>query len=239
VTKYIEVCKKISQNLNESGFPLLRDVNIHNVFEPAYEMSYSLPVINSIVCFVIYGYDQDSPWLDLRKDRIENKIRIIEGLGQSINAHPFDKIIIGSDEKVNDIILSYLISLTDWKWQTTFTLLDYHAKMIRFVQDKVDSEKSYDAFDKDGQKTTLTEDYDIDKITKINKQKGELLEQAINARKKADDLLSEIRRDFVAVDAATQSDFNFTFSETAKQKVDIMSWRAWIKERNEKKSVTQ
>jgi len=233
--KSIEACRKIMKSPDSSGYPILNEINLHTIFETVYEMKYSLPVINSIVSFVIYAFDPDSHWLDFKKDRIENKIRIIEGLGQSKDKEPFNKILNGTDDKINEVILSYLINLTDWRWQTIFTLLDYHAKMIRFVQDKVDSEKSYDAFDKDGQKHTLTEEIDLDKITKVNKQKGELLDQAISARKKADDLFSEIRKDFVAVDIATQSDLNFTFTETAKEKIDILSWREFIKDRNRKK----
>lgn len=234
--KYIDVCKKIIKNPLESGFPLLKEVNLHTVFEPIYDMNISLRRMNTLVCYCVLAYDPDSSWLDIKRDRYENKVRIIEGLDGRVSE--YEKVISGQDEEINDVIFNYLIALTDWRWTTTFTLLDYHSKMIRFVQENVDSEKSTDAFNKDGQKVTLTEDIDLDKLTKVNKQKGELLEQAINARKKADDLLGEIRKDMVVTDTATQNDFGFLFSETAKEKVDIMSWRQFIRQRNEKKNST-
>lgn len=234
--KYIDICKKIAKNPTESGFPLLKEVNLHTVFEPIYDMDISLKRMNTLVCYCVLAYDPDSAWLDLKKDRYENKVRIIEGLDGRVPE--YEKIINGQDEEINDIVFNYLIALTDWRFSTVFTLLDYHSKMMRFVQDKVDSEKSTDAFNKDGQKVTLTEDVDMDKLTKINKQKGELLEQAINARKRADDLLGEIRKDMVATDTATQNDFGFMFSDRAKERVDILSWRQFIKNRNDKKNTT-
>lgn len=233
--KYIEVCKKIANNLNESGFPLLKEVNLHTVFEPVYDMDIPLKHINQIVCYVIYSFDPDSTWLDLRKDRLENKIRIIEGLDQNPNTSPFEDIINGKNEKINEVCLSFLGTLTDWRWTTIFSLLDYHSNMIRFVHQKTESEKSFDKMDKEGQVQTLTEDLAADTIAKINKQKGELLELAINRRKQADELLSEIKRDFVVTDSATQSDFGFNFSDTSKERVDIMSWRGFIKKRNSTK----
>lgn len=236
--KYIETAKKISQNLNESGFPLLREVNLHTIFETLYEMDHSLKHTNAIVCFIIFSYDPDSGWLDLRKDRIENKYRIIEGLGMKPKAPPFDSVMNGKDEKISEICLNYLLNLTDWRWQTVFSLLEYHAKMIRYAGQNTESEMSYEKLDGDGAKQTLFEDLEEDKVSKINKTKGELLELAIKRRKQADELLSEIRKDFVGTDAATQSDFNFSFSETAKEKTDIMSWRGWIKARNERKTIS-
>jgi hypothetical protein len=235
VTKYIEVCKKISQNLNESGFPLLKEVNLHTVFEPLYDMNFKLNETNALVCFIIFAYDPDSSWLDLRKDRIENKHRIIEGLGMNPIHSPFDKVLNGENEKISDICLNFLLNLTDWRWQTVFSLLEYHAKMIRYCYQNTESEMSFEKLDGEGQKQTLFEDLDEDKVSKINKNKGELLELAIKRRKQADELLSEIRKDFVNTDASTNADFGFMFSETAKEKVDILSWRHFIKARNERK----
>lgn len=235
--KYINVCKKIAKNLTESGFPLLKEVNLHAIFEPIYDMDIPLKRMNSITCLIIFGYDPDSGWLDLKRDRHENKLRILEGLGQ----HPseFESVLSGKDEKINDVIFNYLLSLTDWRWQSVFSMLEYHSKTIRFVNKKTESELSTDKLDKEGQLQTLTEELAEDTIAKVTKTKGELLELAMNRRRQADELISEIRKDFVGTDSATQVDFGFMFSETSKQKSDIMSWRSWIRERNEKKATAQ
>lgn len=236
MVKYIDVCKKIAKNLTESGFPLLKEVNLHTVFEPIYDMDIPLKKMNCVVCLIIFGYDPDSAWLDLKKDRHENKLRIIEGLGQQTS--DYEKILSGDNEKVNDVIFEFLHRLTDWRWSSVYSMLEYHSKTTRFVNKKTDSELSFDKMNKDGQVETLTEDLAEETIAKITKTKGELLDIAMSRRRQADELIAEIKRDFVSTDAGTQADFNFMFSETSKQKSDIMSWRCWIRERNEKKILT-
>lgn len=234
--KYIETAKKIIKESPNSGFPLLKDVNLHTIFEPVYDMDISLKQMNAIVCFIIYAYDPDSGWLDLKKDRHENKLRIVEGIGHK--AHDFERILSGEDEKINDVVFNYLNALTDWRWQSVFSMLEYHSKTTRFVNKKTESELSIEKMDKEGTVKTLTEDLAEETIGKITKTKGELLELAMSRRRQADELLSEIRRDFVVTDVATQADFNFSFSETSKIKPDILSWRSFIKERNNKKSIS-
>ena len=49
-------------------------------------------------------------------------------------------------------------------------------------------------------------------------------------------LIDEIRKEFVTTDTATQSDFKFIFTDTAKKR-DILSWRAWIRQLNDMKSI--
>jgi hypothetical protein len=66
------------------------------------------------------------------------------------------------------------------------------------------------------------------------KDKGILIQQSIDAKNNAENILNEIRKDFVATDDAVQKDFAFSFTDTAKKK-DVLSWRAFIKDRNLKK----
>ena len=87
---------------------------------------------------------------------------------------------------------------------------------------------------KEGQKETLTEEIDIEKILKSEKEKGQLMDMAEDKRRKADKYIEEIRKDFVATDHATQQEFGFQFTESVKKK-DIYSWSEFIRDRNEKK----
>jgi len=137
-------------------------------------------------------------------------------------------------QNFNNVVLDYLVEMTDWKWQSAMTLMDYHSSMIRFVNQKTDEEKETDKINKEGEIKTIKSDYDIDVIAKVNKQKGELLDQAISAREKADKLILEIKKEYVHTDTAVQQDFGFSFTETYKKK-DIYSWREFIKETNLKK----
>ncbi len=101
--------------------------------------------------------------------------------------------------------------------------------MSRFATNETDDEKEYEKLSKDGQIQKYTEEIDIEIIAKVNKQKGELLNQAHKAREKAEEIIREIRKDFATTDDATQSDFGFSFSDTSKKK-NILSWREYIRD---------
>jgi len=106
--------------------------------------------------------------------------------------------------------------------------MDYHSNMFRFANQKTEEEKKNDKFNKDGVVKTLTTEYDIDKISKVNKQKGELMDQALLAREKADKLILEIKKEYVNTDTAVQQDLGFAFTETYNKR-DIYSWREFVK----------
>jgi hypothetical protein len=175
--------------------------------------------------------------LDIRKDRYENKCQILVGIGGDIDSPLFKEVLENNNEAFNNVVLNYLEKITTWQWPTIYSLLDYHSSMLRFANQKTEAEKSIEKMNKDGEVKTLTQDYDIDTLAKVNKTKGELLSAALEAREKASKLLLDIKKDMMPTDHATQSDFGFDFTDTAKEKVDIMSWRQWVKGRNERKKM--
>ncbi len=229
MTKTIELAKQMAKEIDKNWLPELEEYDLKKVFSPIYKMNLSISDANLLVCFIIYAYDPDSPKLDIRKERSVNKESIFANLGGDANLSIFKEILNNGNEEYNNVVLSYLETLTTWQWQTIFSLLDYHSNMIRFVNQKTESEKKVDKMNKEGAVHELVEDYDIDTVAKVNKQKGELLELAIKARERAEKLLADIKKDFVSTDTAVQADLNFVFTDTAKTKVDIMSWRSYIK----------
>jgi hypothetical protein len=120
----------------------------------------------------------------------------------------------------------------DWRWQTVYSLLDYHSKMIRFGNKNTDSKKEWEELNKDGNAVKLSEDYDAKIVSQINKDKGELLTKAIEARDRAEKLLIEMRKEYVAADHAIQQDFNFSIVD--EKKIDPMSWKQFIERKNAK-----
>ena len=232
--KAIAAARKISKEPEINHLAYLEEINLYKSFEEIYKLNFSIIDANLLVAFIIYAYDPDSQKIDLRKERIDNKTSIAANIGLDVKKENINEILINANEKFNDVVAAYLSELTDWRWQTISTLLDYHANMMKFVNQKTEDERSFDKMNKEGVVKTMKEEYELDTIGKINKQKGELLDLAISAREKADKLLAEIKKDFVHTDTAVQADFNFNFSETSKTKVDIYSWRGWIRERNER-----
>lgn len=231
--KAIELSLKISKDILKDWADELFGYNLHNIFQSVYSGPEKIADKNRIVCYIIHSYDPDSGWLDLRKDRIENKQKILYNLEADIKSDLYKGIIENRNEPVNIAIFNFLEELKDWRWRSVFDFLEYAAKMSRFASVQTEDEKNYEKTTKDGQIEKYKEEVDISIITKVNKEKGVLLDQSLEARKKANDLLEQIKKDFVTTDNAVQQDFSFSFSETAKKK-DIMSWRQFRLDAKEK-----
>lgn len=213
--KAIEASKKISKSLGENHLEYLKELNLHKIFEPIFRLNYSIEVCNTIVCYIIYAYDNHSNWINLNADRLDDKLNILNGLDADINDATFSEIVSQRVVEINDVIVDYLITITNWKWRTILSCFDFHA-----INTKAATEP-----------TTSTDELDK---AKINKAKGELLKEAIRQREVGENLLKEIQKDYVKTDRATQQDFNFEI--TNERNIDIMSWRSWIRELNEKKA---
>lgn len=228
--KAIESIRKISKQLDKDCLPILEEINLHKIFQPVYSLQISLKERNVIVCYCVLAYDNDSSWLNLKQDRYDNKIKILKSLTDKYNNDLFTQIIENNDDEVNEVIGEYLIEQCTWKWRQIMISLDFHSNTLKFVSQKTDTEKSIDkVIGKGEQQTvkTLVTEFDIDLIGKVNKQKGDLLEQAMKARRSADDLLSEIRKEFVQLDNAVQQDFNFSITD--EKNIFHEKWRDFIK----------
>jgi len=231
--KAIDLIKKISKDLSKNYKEELWEYNMPETFANIYFASENVEDANRIICFIVYAYSPDSLWLDLNKDRTSNKLRILHNLGADTNNKLYQEIIDNKSELAGMAIFDFLEGLKSWRWRAIFDLLDYSSKMFRFASQETESDISYQKMNKDGEVKDIKETLDIDTISKVNKEKGLLLNQAIEKRKHSDLLLEEIKKQFVATDTATQADFDFTFTDTSKKR-DIMSWRGFILDKNEK-----
>ncbi len=213
--KAISLAKKISQSLEVNHLEDLHEQNLHKIFEPIFKLNYSIEVCNTIVCYVIYAYDNNSNWININSDRLDDKCKILYGLNANPTDEIYNDIISQKVIEIQDVIVDYLITITNWKWRTILSCFDFHAINIKIATEP----------------TTSTDELDK---AKINKAKGELLKEAIRQREVGENLLREIKTDYVKTDRATQQDFGF---ETTEEKnIDIMSWRNFIRELNEKKA---
>lgn len=232
--KAVEIAIKISKDFEANWLEELENYNLHKIFSAVYNGPEELKEKNRIVCYIIHSYDPDSRWLDLRKDRTDNKIGILTNLDADVKSDLYQGIINNKNEPVNISIFSFLEELKDWRWKQVFNFLEYSSRISRFAAMETDDEKRYEKTAKDGQIEKYTEEVDISIIARVNKEKGLLIDQAYEARKKANDLIEQIRKEFVSTDNAVQQDFEFSFSDTSKKK-DVLSWREYIRERNERR----
>jgi len=230
--KAIELAKLISKEPELSYAAGLEDINLHKTFEPIYTLKVPSRLANIIVAYIIFAFDNDSNWLNLKQDRIENKWRILKSLGIEDKSTTFNEIVHNDNEIVNDVVASYLESQANWKFIAILNLLDWSANNMRFATQKTAEERLVEIKKKksdegDNSPSNEMQDYDIDVITRVNKQKGELLTQSIEKRKQADELISELKKEFVQLDNALQQDFGFEMTD--EKKIDPMSWRHFIK----------
>jgi hypothetical protein len=230
--KALEFCKLIRKDLGADYREDMEERNLHNILGYIYNLP-DLPIEdkNRILCFIIYAYSPDSMWLDLKKNRYDNKTKILENLGANTSLQIYQDIIHNRSDVVGVCIFNFLEDLKTWQWKSIFNLLEYAAKMEFFSTQHTASEIKWTEMNKEGNLETLKEDVDVAKIGKVNKDKGEILNMAIENRRKADAMIEELRKEFVATDTATQADFGFSFSDTAKKR-NPLSWREYIRDRN-------
>lgn len=231
-TDAVELAKKIIKDLEKNWLPELELANLHTIFRPIYKHNLTILNLNAIVAFVILAYSEESPWLNPRKDRSINKQEILSGIGVDPDNRIYKEIINYENDNIQQVILNYLLFNTDARWQECISLLEYSNKMMLFCNQRTsEKQKTGTTEDKEKGEIDIFEYLDQSEVAKINKEKGDLLLKAIEARSKAEVILKKLETDFQKVDAGTQSDFGFTFSDV--KKFDVMNWEDRIRRRKQ------
>lgn len=206
--KAIQLANKISKQLDKDCSDLVEECNLHKQFEPIYDLKLSNEITNTIICAIIYSYDVDSKWCDLKKTSHEDKILILAGLNAEMSELAYGEFIGLKREEINVAIGNFLDVQGDWKIAQIRRSRDYHSETI--MRQSVSLE------------------------AKEQEQIGKLLREGINMRKIADDYMKELETAYVGLNHRTKQDFGEEFTEFAVKK-DIMSWRIFVKDLNERK----
>lgn len=204
--KAIHLAKQISKSLDSDFSELVEDNNLHKQFEPIYNLKLSNTLTNTLICAVIYSYDVDSKWCDLKKTSAEDKILILKGLDANLTESIYDDFINLKNEEINNCIGSFLDVQGNWKISQIRRSRDYHSEAIM-------------------RQSSATSD------PKEQEQVGKLLREAINQRKISDDYMKEIETSMVGLDHRTKQDFGTPFTEFTTQR-NVLSWREFISEKN-------
>lgn len=221
-----DLAKKMAKNISDNYQDSLEDINLWPLFSVLYK-KHNNEVANTLVAFIIFAYDNDSRWLNFDQDRHDNKIKIMRSLGANPQEPVYEKKLNNLDEEFNDLIAQYLQSQVTYKWMMALTYLDYSAEMLLHARKKPASDKTTEVLNKEGEKHELTEDFDEEKINKINIQRAGLLERAEKARTDAERLLGEINREFLQLNQAVQADFGFELTE--EKTLHYENWRDFIR----------
>jgi hypothetical protein len=228
----VVLAQKMIKDLERNWLPELELANLHTIFRPIYKHNLTILNLNAIVVFIILAYSEESSWLNPRKDRLSNKKEILEGIGVESDNKIYTDILHYENDAIQQVILNYLLFNTDARWFECMSLLEYANKNLLFCNQKTSNkEKIGSAKDKDDNIVDSYEFLTQSDVAKINKEKGDLLLKAIEARNKANAILDQIEKDFQKVDNATQGDFGFAFSDA--KNFSIESWEHRVRRRKQ------
>lgn len=207
--KALNLARQMSKNLENDWFSEIQEINLHKTFETIFELKLSNKITNTLICAIIYAYDQDSKWIDLKQDGMTINKNILEGLGADLNELIYNDFLNLKNDEILDSIGAYLDRISDWRFVTARKMIDYHSKYVRETEANLDS-------------------MDEDKKIKARENIGKLIKESVAQRRTADELILQIERDYVNTNHKVDQDFGEKFTDTAI-KVDCLSWRAFIR----------
>lgn len=222
---YLELAKKIQDELEENPLDYLEELNLKVIFSPIYKLNNNISTLNAIVAYIILAYTNGSPWLDLNQDRLHNKTRIVEGMEIKIDEF-FKSIIDCENTTVNSVISEYLQNQASWEFQQAALYLDNHQRLLKYVNEKIETGFTIEEMSKEGQPVKLRTEYTAETITAAHEKKAKLLAVAHENRNKATELIAKLKGDYVQLDHAIQQDFGFSIVD--EKKIDPMKWRDFI-----------
>jgi len=209
--KAIKLARLISGKLDSDHSDAIEEQGLHWIFDPLSELEISRKERNTLICAIIYSYDNESSWIDLKQDGQVINGAILRGLKAELTASIYDDFLNQRNEKISETIGNYLDALGDWRFTTVRKHIDYHAKYIRMTENEEDF-KGLDAVKK----------------TAARENMGKLMREAVNHRKAADLLIQEIHRDYVSTQHRTNQDFGKSYIDESIKR-DPFSWREFVK----------
>lgn len=156
---------------------------------------------NVMVAFIILAYSNKSNWVETHKDRVKNKREILHKLGVEDTSREHWQDLIYGRPPFDDIIKWFINWQQDWRWQTISAALDYYSNMMQFAQSKTPTTKESLS---QGIPVTITATHAD--IAQANQRKGDLIEKATAVREKADQMLTQIRREYMQLDTICEQE---------------------------------
>lgn len=133
---------------------------------------------NVILTFIVLAYHRESGWINLHKDRQENKDQImldIGGIG-ALQDEELEKACRGSCDTTMCVVRWLMDYQKDWRWLTIEQCFAFHSEIMH-------APRSDD-----------------------HKKRGQAISEAIDKRREGDKLLKEIQQEFIAVDSILEAE---------------------------------
>lgn len=223
MSKILDKIFDLKKDFSADWRPELERLGILDDVHFLYKEKWSTDFCNRVLAFVILAYDNESGWLEIHKNRWGNKEKIATRLGLDIKQQVVKNIIENSSQTVINLVAWFVDYQADWRWEAVLSHFEFASEMMRFARTKTEDSIVVDVAE--GGKKILQE-VDIETLSKGNTAKGKNLIDAIDHRRKGDEMLKEIQSEFVTLDTALQKEDK----RKATDKESIENWQQYIKE---------
>jgi hypothetical protein len=185
--------------LSSSWVDELELMNVYEDVEPLYNIKDKGYNPNVALAFIILSYDRRSEWIQIHKDRIENKTKIMQTIAglSCMSVERYANIVKGKDDAANQVISWFLDYQKDWRWKTIVRCFEYHSTVMNMPQ-----------------MGTSKDTLDI----------GRCITEAVNKRKEGEKLWKEIKTEFVNLDTILEQEGKHKITEN----IDFMSHEQFI-----------
>lgn len=209
--KVLSTMYELMHKLGDDWTEHLDQLNIDNEYV---EKMYADPDIkgdalrgNIVLCYTVLAYDNRSRFLEPHKDRWENKKKILVKLGGlSVMTIPFFQQLIGNQHTACFDLASWYIGYQrDWRWGQWITLTEFHS-----MSENMAKKGALDA----------TEAVQI----------GKMLEIAEKRRMRADEILDDLKKEFLHLDTALEKEDRLTITDVDNS--NFMSYEIFLDQKN-------
>jgi hypothetical protein len=197
--KVLKLISKLSKDLNKDWSEDLKRINIYQDVDVLYS-TYDMHHANCILAFIIFSFHSESERLELHKDRLENKTKIMCSLvgDWAMTIKEFKDSVDGNDKAANEVINWIFEYQKDWRWTQVELDFSYHAQIREMTKSISSTEDAKDAL-----------------------QKGKCIEEALKRRRQGEALLKEMQQDYMNLDTIAKQENR---NEPTKEIKGIMSW---------------
>jgi hypothetical protein len=227
MSKMFDVVLKLKRDMKADWQDTLDRNGVLDDFMPIYKQKWSTETTNRIIAFIVFAYDNESGWIQIHKDRQENKEDILLKLGFKLSDKVAKSVLTGSNKAVEGVVEWFIKFQMDWRWKSILACHQYHSDMTDYANQRYQPEAPEESIlddDEEEEKKPAFKMLGEDKIVGMNIAKGKVLDEAIKRRREGDALMSEIKKEFVALDTVLEKEGKTRITAAA----DIMSHEKWL-----------
>lgn len=133
---------------------------------------------NVILTFVVLAYHKDSGWINLHKDRQDNKEQIMQDIGGigALLEEELEQACAGSCDTTMCVVRWLMDYQKDWRWLTIETCFAFHSRIMHAAGGEDD------------------------------RKRGQAITEAIDKRREGEKLLKEVQQEFLSVDTILEAE---------------------------------